>query len=70
MTIEEAKKELLKTLDSVDKDKLSLPDLKLYAEILRTVSEIQGKSYYEYLMDATRTGFGISYKPSTVSELK
>ena len=31
MNVEQAKKNLLNTLDSIDRDKLSLPDLKLYA---------------------------------------
>lgn len=68
MNIEQAKKELIATLDGIDKDKLSLPDLKLYAEILKTVSEIQAKSYIDALTSTMATGFG--YKAPTVSDLK
>ena len=69
MTIEQAKENLIKTLDSVDKDKLSLPDLQLYAQILKTISEIQEKTYADMLSEMTR-GFSPGYKPPTVSELK
>lgn len=68
MTIEQAKTNLLLTLESMDKDKLSLGDLQLYANILRTISEIQSKSYMECLAETFSGGFG--FKPSTVSDLK
>lgn len=69
MNIEQAKQDLIDTLQSLDKDKLSLSDLKLYAEILKTTSEIASKNYFEYLADSV--GFGHStYKPPVVSEMK
>ena len=52
MTIEQAKNDLLITLDSMDKNKLSLPDLSIYAQILKTISEIQSKSYVEMMAEA------------------
>ncbi len=57
MTIEEVKTNLLSTLDSLDKDRLSLFELQTYAVILKTVSEIQTKSYMEILSEmVSRTG--------------
>ena len=52
MNIEEAKKNLLKTMESIDKDKLSLMELKSYAEPTKVVSEIQAKSYAEMLAES------------------
>ena len=70
MDIKQAKENLLTALDSIDKDKLSLTELKVYADILKVISEIHTKSYQEYLSDMM-TGFSASaYKPATVSELK
>lgn len=70
MNIEQAKADLIETLESIDKGKLSLPDLKLYAEVLKIVSDIQEKSYYE-IMKETLSGFGgAPYKPATISEMK
>ena len=45
------KNKLLETLDSIDKDKLSLMGLRLYADILKTASEIQTKSYAETMAE-------------------
>lgn len=70
MSIENLKEDLLKTLNSIDKDKLSLPDLKMYADILKTVSEIQEKSYFETMTSMLSGGFGAAYKPTPVSDLK
>lgn len=69
INLEEAKNNLLATLDSIDRDKLSLLDLKTYAEILKTISEIQTKSFSEYISQFS-SGFGFNYKPTTVSDLK
>ncbi len=70
MTTENLKNELLTTLGSIDKNKLSLPDLRLYADILKTVSEIQEKNYFETLTGIFSNGFGLGTVPATVSELK
>ena len=51
MDVEMLKGKLLETLDSIDKDKLSLMDLRLYVDILKAVSEIQTKSYTETLAE-------------------
>lgn len=68
MTISEAKENLLATLESMDKEKFSLCDLQAYANILKTISEIQTKSYIECLGETFAGGFGM--KAATVSELK
>lgn len=70
MNIATAKENILKTLESIDKDKLSLLDLKTYAEILRIVSDIQEKSYLDTITNllSNTGGFGMSI-PSA-SELK
>ena len=71
MTIEQARNDILETLNSMDKGKLSLPDLHLYAQILKTVSEIQAKSYAESLAETlAAVGGGFGMKPMTVSDLK
>lgn len=71
MTIEQAKNDILNTLNSMDKEKLSLPDLHMYAQILKTVSEIQAKSYVESIAETfAAVGGGFSMKPPTVSDLK
>ena len=59
-------------MESIDKDKLSLMELKSYAETLKVVSEIQAKSYAEMLaesMSNVSMGFGGSKAP-TVAEMK
>ncbi len=72
MNIEHIKNDLLRTLDGINKEKLSLYDLKAYAEIVKTVSEIQEKGYMDKLVDAmsnVSTGFNGTKAP-TVSDLK
>lgn len=54
MDINTLKADLLDTLDGIDKERLSLCDLKEYAEILKTVSETQGKPMAEMFMEAAR----------------
>lgn len=70
MDVEQAKNDLLETMASIDKDKLSLYDLKLYAETLRIVSETQSKGYMEYLAGLATSGFGSTYNPATISDMK
>ncbi len=72
MDIKEAKNNLLKTMESIDKDKLSLPELKLYAETLQIVSTIQTKTMMEAMneaMSCVNQGFGVC-KPPVISEMK
>lgn len=72
MNIEQAKKDLLKTMESIDKEKLSLADLRLYAETLKVVSEIQTKSFSDMISESMSAvnGFGMNYKAPTVGDMK
>lgn len=70
MTIEQLKNDLFSTLESMDKNKLSLPDLSMYAQILKTASEIQTKSYTELLAETLKGGSTFGFKSATVSDLK
>lgn len=70
MNIATAKENLLKTLESIDKDKLSLLDLKTYAEILRIISDIQEKSYLDTITGLFSTGGGFGPPIPAVSDLK
>lgn len=68
--IERMKKDLIKTLEEIDKEKLSLPDLQLYANIVKTVSEIQAKSYLEQMSAVMATGVCQGFKQETIGTLK
>lgn len=72
MEIKEARDALLKVMDSIDKDKLSLYDLKTYVEILKTASEIQVKSFFDYMKDfnSTFNSSLCSFPKTTISEMK
>lgn len=72
MNIEETKKNLLKTMESIDKDKLSLMELKSYAETLKVISEIQAKTYAEMFAESmSNVSMGFSGpKAPTVAEMK
>lgn len=70
MTTENLKNELLDTLGSIDKNKLSLLDLKMYADILKTASEIQAKSYLDTMAEVMAGGFRPTNTTTTVSDLK
>lgn len=54
MEILTLKDDLLSTLGEIDKSKLSLMDLRLYADTLKVAPEIQTKSYVEMVADAMR----------------
>lgn len=72
MNIEHIKNDLLRTLDGIDKEKLSLYDLKVYAEIVKTVSEVQEKGYMEKVIEAMSSasnGFNGPKFPA-ISDLK
>lgn len=70
MDIKEARDNLLKVMDSINKDKLSLHELKTYAEILKTASEIQVKSFSDY-METINSSLGLACpKSATVGEMK
>lgn len=71
MDISKLKEELISTVGSIDKDKLSLYDLKVYAEILKIVSDTHANGYEEILMkslEALNTPSPI--KPLTIADMK
>lgn len=70
MDIATAKENLLKTLESIDKDKLSLVDLRTYAETLRIISDIQEKSYMDTITGLLSSGNGFAPHIPAVSDLK
>lgn len=51
MDIKHARDSLLDTLTDIDKEKLNLQELKTYAEIMKTISEIQVKTFAEYMTE-------------------
>lgn len=70
ITINELKQELMDTIKKIDKEKVTIFDLKTLAEtvgVLSTIKENQ-TDYMDVLMKMSSTGFG--YKPTTVSDLK
>lgn len=52
--IEELKKELLSTLRDMDRSAMSLSELKLYAEILKALSEVSDTSCMDILSDSMK----------------
>lgn len=70
MDVGNLKEKLIATLDSIDKDKLSLMDLRLYADILKTVSEIQTKSYAEAMAEMMNGVRSPLPQPAVLGELK
>ena len=70
ITIKGLKQDLMDTIDKIDKEKVTISDLKTLAEtvgVLSTIKENQ-TDYMDVLMKMSSTGFG--YKPTTVSDLK
>lgn len=74
MTIEQLKQDVINALGSVDKDKLSLGELKMYVEILRDVSNISTKdydNYWEAIIDAMKENIATPWpKPPVLAEMK
>lgn len=70
ITIKDLKQDLVDTIDKIDKEKVTISDLKTLAEtvgVLSTIKENQ-TDYMDVLMKMSTSGFG--YKPTTVSDLK
>ena len=69
-TITELKQELMDTIAKIDKEKVTISDLKTLAEtvgVLSTIKENQ-TDYMDVLMQMSSGVLG--YKPTTVSDLK
>ena len=70
ITIKDLKQDLVDTIDKIDKEKVTISDLKTLAEtvgVLSTIKENQ-TAYMDVLMKMSTNGFG--FKPTTVSDLK
>ena len=70
ITIKDLKQELMDTIEKIDKEKVTVSDLKILAEtvcVLSTIKENQ-TDYMDVLMKMSASAFG--YKPTTVSDLK
>lgn len=69
-SVEKEKQNLIKSLSEMDKNKLSLYELKTYAEILEILSKIKIDSYLDKLSSAfCNAGFGGPPK-QTIGEFK
>lgn len=51
MTVSEVKSHLLDTMDAMDKSRMSVYDLKVYADTLRTLAEVSDKSCTQTISD-------------------
>ncbi len=71
--MDELKKEFINHLHEIDKSKLSIYDLKTYAEILKIMDEIElankPNEWAELLATMTAGGFGPAYKPVELKEV-
>lgn len=70
MDVMTLKNKLMETLDGIDKDKLTLMDLRMYADILKTVSEIQVKSYAEVMAETMSCFHNPIPQPAVLGGLK
>ena len=70
--VKQERDNLAKTLSEIDKDKLSLHELKTYAEILKVVSEIQIGNYFDKLTEMFKSNAGVcaSYSAPTIKNMK
>lgn len=70
ITIKDLKQDLMDTIAKIDKEKVTISDLKTLSEtvgVLSTIKENQ-TDYMDVLMKMSTNCFG--YKPTTVSDLK
>lgn len=72
MEIIDLKNELIETLGGINKDKLSLYDLKTYAEILKIISDTHANGYEEVLMKSLEclNTPPATFKYPTIAEMK
>lgn len=70
ITIKSLKNELMETIANIDKDKVTVTDLKILAEAVGILSTIKEDpvDYMDVIMKMSSGGFG--FKPTTVSDLK
>lgn len=69
-TIGDLKQEIIDTIKGIDKDKLTLCDIKLLADTLSVLAGIRESQtdYLDAILNKCSAGFG--YKPTTISDLK
>lgn len=71
MEIVDLKNELIETLGDINKNKLSLYDLKVYAEILKIVSDTHANGYEEVLMKSLEClNTPTTFKHPTIADMK
>lgn len=63
--VESLKNDLVTFMSKVDKKEMCLADLKLYAEIIKTISEIKTESFMDYYNAISQAGM-CSFKPEPV----
>lgn len=70
ITVKELKQQLVDTVSSIDKSKLTIFDLKILAETVEVLSRIKTAEmdYTDLLVKSMGIGFG--NKPTVISELK
>lgn len=70
ITVKMLKQELMDTIKKIDKDKITVSDLKILAETVGVLANINDNTinYMDILAKASSGCFG--YKPTTVSDLK
>jgi len=70
-SIENVKNSLIDTLSSIDLDKLSIYDLKIYAEIMKITAETKENDYFESLVEKFSSVSTTSMPGhKTISEMK
>ncbi len=69
-TIKDLKQELIDVIANIDKEKITISDLKVLAECINILSTVNDNpiNYLDIIASMTSNGFG--YKPTTVSDLK
>lgn len=69
-TIDDLRQDLFDKLGDIDIGKLNMMEMKTYAEVVKLASEIQVKSYAEYLSSIATMGFEKAYEPPTIDSMK
>lgn len=63
--VESLRNDLVTFMSKVDKKEMCLADLKLYAEIIKTISEIKTESFMDYYNAISHAGI-CNFKPEPV----
>lgn len=70
VTLAEIKQNMLNKLSEMDLDRMTLVDAGQYVTVLRTLSEIQEKSYYETLMDTLQNNRPTMPEPIRLGDIQ